>query len=58
MADCKGCGKEMGFADRQNAKNYNGFCQSCSKHEREVSVRMDGETIEQATHKKRQICES
>ena len=30
MAECKGCGKEMGFADRQNAKNYAGNCISCT----------------------------
>lgn len=30
MAECTGCGKEMGFADRQNAKNYAGNCMSCT----------------------------
>jgi len=30
MVECKGCGKEMGFADRQNAKSYAGNCVSCT----------------------------
>jgi len=30
MAECTGCGKEMSFADRQNAKNYAGNCMSCT----------------------------
>lgn len=29
MAECKQCGKEMGFADRINAKSYDGLCMSC-----------------------------
>ena len=30
MAECKQCGKDMGFADRINAKSYDGKCISCS----------------------------
>ena len=30
MAECTGCAKEMGFADRQNAKSYAGNCVSCT----------------------------
>ena len=29
MAECKQCGKDMGFADRINAKSYDGKCISC-----------------------------
>ena len=55
MAECKGCGKEMGFADRQNAKSHNGLCQSCSDHGRKVSAGMDDSSIEQAAHAKREL---
>ena len=30
MAECKQCGKDMGFADRINAKGYDGKCISCT----------------------------
>ena len=50
MAECKGCGKVMGFADRQNAKSHNGLCQSCTEHGRKVSAGVDRRTIEQAAN--------
>ena len=34
MAECKECGIEMGFMDRQNAKNYDGQCRACTEKER------------------------
>jgi uncharacterized protein YbjQ (UPF0145 family) len=34
MAECKECGIEMGFMDRQNAKSYNGQCRACTEKER------------------------
>jgi len=34
MAECKECGIEMGFMDRQNAKNYHGQCRACTEKER------------------------
>ena len=55
MAECAGCAKEMGFADRQNAKSHKGLCQSCSEHGRKVSAGMDDKTIEQATHENREL---
>lgn len=30
MATCKQCEREMGFADRMNAKSYGGLCVSCT----------------------------
>jgi uncharacterized protein YbjQ (UPF0145 family) len=34
MAECKECGIEMGFMDRQNAKSYDGQCRACTEKER------------------------
>ena len=31
MAECKECGKSMGFADKVNAKSYDGKCVGCTK---------------------------
>jgi len=31
MAECKECGKSMGFADKVNAKSYDGKCIGCTK---------------------------
>ena len=31
MAECKECGKAMGFADKVNAKSYDGKCIGCTK---------------------------
>jgi uncharacterized protein YbjQ (UPF0145 family) len=31
MAECVECGKSMGFADKVNAKSYDGKCVSCTK---------------------------
>ena len=31
----------MGFADRMNAKNYNGLCRSCTELSRKSGLRMD-----------------
>ena len=55
MAECKGCAKEMGFADRQNAKSHNGLCQSCTEHGRKVSAGADKRTIEQAVSEEREF---
>ena len=54
MAECAGCGKEMGFADRQNAKSHNGLCQSCTEHGRKVSAGGEDKTIEQAANEARE----
>lgn len=55
MTECKGCGKEMGFADKMNAKGYNGLCRSCSEHERKVSAGVDDRSIEQVSQEKREL---
>tara|TARA_R110002072_G_scaffold206941_1_gene364613 strand:+ start:1139 stop:1642 length:504 start_codon:yes stop_codon:yes gene_type:complete len=55
MAACIDCEKEMGFADKMNAKSYNGLCRSCSEHGRKVSAGIDEKTIEQATHEEREL---
>ena len=34
MSECKECGIEMGFMDRQNAKSYDGQCRACTEKER------------------------
>ena len=34
MAECKECGIEMGFMDRQNARSYDGQCRACTEKER------------------------
>ena len=34
MTECKECGIEMGFMDRQNAKSYDGQCRACTEKER------------------------
>ena len=31
MAECVECGKSMGFADKVNAKSYDGKCIGCTK---------------------------
>ena len=54
MADCTGCAKEMGFADRQNAKSQNGLCRSCTDHGRKVSAGVDNKTVKQAADDTRQ----
>ena len=37
MAECVECGKSMGFADKVNAKSYDGKCVSCTKAIRDKS---------------------
>ena len=37
MAECVECGKSMGFADKVNAKSYDGKCVSCTKAIRDNS---------------------
>lgn len=54
MAECTVCEKEMGFADRQNAKSYNGLCRSCTEHGRKVSAGVESKTVKQATDDNRQ----
>ena len=54
MADCTGCAKEMGFADRQNAKSQNGLCRSCTDHGRKVSAGVENKTVKQAADDTRQ----
>ena len=54
MAECTVCEKEMGFADRQNAKSYNGLCRSCTEHGREVSAGVESKTVKQAADDNRQ----
>ena len=54
MAECLGCEKVMGFADKANAKSYNGLCRSCSAHGRKVSAGVEDKTIEQAANETRE----
>ena len=35
MSECKTCGKGMGFADKVNAKSFDGNCISCTKVKRD-----------------------
>ena len=37
MTECKECGKSMGFADKVNAKSYDGKCVGCTKAIRDNS---------------------
>ncbi|MDA8983747.1 heavy metal-binding domain-containing protein [Planktomarina temperata] len=37
MAECKECGKTMGFADKVNAKSFDGKCVGCTKAIRDNS---------------------
>ena len=51
MADCSNCGKNMGLADRMNAKSFGGKCRDCSNEERimqqMVAAGIDPAEIEQ-----------
>ena len=43
MAECKECGKIMGFADKVNAKSFDGKCVSCTSQVRENQGRTNEE---------------
>ncbi len=43
MAECKECGKTMGFADKVNAKSFDGKCVSCTSQVRENQGRTNEE---------------
>ena len=47
MAECVECGKSMGFADKVNAKSYDGKCIGCTKALRDnpVKSKEDSEVI-------------
>ena len=38
MARCVVCEKEMGFADKVNAKSFDGLCRSCTDHGRKIAA--------------------
>ena len=46
MAKCTACLKEMGFADKVNAKSFDGLCRSCTDHGRKIAAGLEDKTIE------------
>ena len=44
MAKCTACLKEMGFADKVNAKSFDGLCRSCTDHNRKIAAGLEDKT--------------
>ena len=54
MAKCTVCEKEMGFADKVNAKSFDGLCRSCTDHGRKIAAGLEDKTIEEAAFETRE----
>ena len=54
MATCKQCEKEMGFADRMNAKSYGGLCVSCTSNNQSRDAQIATGTTAEEVEAKRQ----
>jgi len=54
MAKCIACLKEMGFADKVNAKSFDGLCRSCTDHGRKIAAGLEDKTIEEAAFETRE----
>jgi uncharacterized protein YbjQ (UPF0145 family) len=54
MAKCTACLKEMGFADKVNAKSFDGLCRSCTDHGRKIAAGLEDKTIEEAAFETRE----
>ena len=55
MAKCTVCEKEMGFADKVNAKSFDGLCRSCTDHNRKIAAGLEDKTIEEAAFDTREL---
>ena len=55
MAKCTVCEKEMGFADKVNAKSFDGLCRSCTDHGRKIAAGLEDKTIEAAAFDTREL---
>ena len=55
MATCKQCEKEMGFADRMNAKSYGGLCVSCTTSNQSRDAQIATGTTPEEVEANRQI---
>ena len=54
MAKCTACLKEMGFAEKVNAKSFDGLCRSCTDHGRKIAAGLEDKTIEEAAFETRE----
>ena len=54
MVKCTACLKEMGFADKVNAKSFDGLCRSCTDHGRKIAAGLEDKTIEEAAFETRE----
>ena len=55
MAKCTVCEKEMGFADKVNAKSFDGLCRSCTDHNRKIAAGLDNKTVEEAAYDAKEL---
>ena len=55
MARCVVCEKEMGFADKVNAKSFDGLCRSCTDHNRKIAAGLDNKTVEEAAYDAKEL---
>ena len=55
MAKCTVCEKEMCFADKVNAKSFDGLCRSCTDHNRKIAAGLEDKTIEEAAFETREL---
>jgi len=55
MAKCTVCEKEMGFADKVNAKSFDGLCRTCTDHNRKIAAGLEDKTIEEAAFDTREL---
>ena len=55
MAKCTVCEKEMGFADKVNAKSFDGLCRSCTDHNRKIAAGLEEKKIEEAAFETREL---
>ena len=55
MARCTVCEKEMGFADKVNAKSFDGLCRSCTDHNRKIAAGLDNKTVEEAAYDAKEL---
>ena len=54
MSKCIACLKEIGFADKVNAKSFDGLCRSCTDHGRKIAAGLEDKTIEEAAFETRE----
>lgn len=52
MAECISCGKELNFADRMNAKSYDGNCRACT------AINLNDQKLKSEGHDQKSILEA